>query len=119
MKIKATGDNILCRDGDFGDTTTASGIVVKSSTGTSDGIVPRWFRVLSVGPDIYDLKEDDWVLVEYNQWTEGVEIEDERLELRDKIWKINPEACLMVSDEKPTTNNLASNAIDAPKKILE
>jgi len=117
MRIKATGDNILCTDGDFGETVTKAGIIIKSTTGSSDGIVPRWFRVLSVGSDIDFLQEGNWVLVEYNRWTEGLDVEDDRLREREKIWKVDPKACLAVSDEKPDAINIVSDAIFAPKKI--
>jgi len=118
MKIKATGDNILCTDGDFGDVKTNSGIIIKSSTGTLDGIVPRWFKVVSVGPEIDFVNEGDWVYVEYNRWTEGFEIGTSLGGDKMKIWKVDPAACMLVSDEKPESINLAANALVAPKKTL-
>ena len=45
MRLKAIQDNILCINGDFGDKTTASGLLIKSTIGKDEGITPRWFEV--------------------------------------------------------------------------
>ena len=116
MKLRAIRDNILCTDGDFGDKVTASGLIVQSSIGKSEGIVPRWFRVFEVGEDIDWLQPGQWVYVEYGRWTEALEVEDERF---DKIWKIDPKACLLVSDTEPdNTVVFNTDAVSAIKKEL-
>lgn len=122
MKLRAIRDNILCTDGDFGDKVTASGLIVQSTIGKSEGIVPRWFRVFEVGSDIDWIKPGQWVYVEYGRWTEGIEVEDERFDTENnkkKIWKIDPKACLLVSDEEPS-NTIVFNteAVGAIKKEL-
>ena len=45
MQLRAIRDNILCTDGDFSDKVTGAGLIVQSTIGKSEGIVPRWFRV--------------------------------------------------------------------------
>ncbi len=122
MKLRAIRDNILCTDGDFGDKVTASGLIVQSSIGKSEGIVPRWFRVFEVGDEIDWIQPGQWVYVEYGRWTEGIEVEDERFDTENnkkKIWKIDPKACLLVSDEAPS-NTIVFNteAVSAMKKTL-
>ena len=122
MKLRAIRDNILCTDGDFGDKVTASGLIVQSTIGKAEGIVPRWFRVFEVGSDIDWIKPGQWVYVEYGRWTEGIEVEDERFDTENnkkKIWKIDPKACLLVSDEAPS-NTIVFNteAVSAMKKEL-
>ena len=122
MKLRAIRDNILCTDGDFGDKVTASGLIVQSSIGKAEGIVPRWFRVFEVGSDIDWIQPGQWVYVEYGRWTEGIEVEDERFDTENnkkKIWKIDPNACLLVSDEAPD-NTIVFNteAVSAVKKEL-
>jgi len=120
MQVKATGDNILCSDGDFGDVTTKAGIIIKSTIGKTSGAnVPRWFKVLSVGPDINWLTEGEWVLVEYGRWTEGLEANDDRLEPRAQIWKVDPKGCLATSNEKPETYNINPHDLDAQRKIRD
>jgi hypothetical protein len=112
-RIRAIGDNILCTEADFGESITSGGIIIKDTIGTSDGVCPRWFHVDAIGPDINWIEVGQWVYVEYGRWTEGVTVGE------DTVWKVEPAACMMVSDKKPDATNLASNAIDAPKKILE
>jgi hypothetical protein len=124
MKLRAIKDNILCTDGDFGDKVTASGLIVQSTIGKSEGIVPRWFRVFEVGSDIDWVQPGQWVYVEYGRWTEGIEVEDERFDTENnkkKIWKVDPNACLLISDEEPNLTEIIINtdAISAVKKTLE
>ena len=103
MKVKAIKDHILCTEADLGDTVLDSGIVIKSNTAKSEGITPRWFKVFSTGPEVDDdIQPGKWVLVAYGRWTEGVDVEDERLPKgKDKVWRVELESCLAVSDEKP------------------
>jgi hypothetical protein len=119
MKLRAIRDNILCTDGDFGDKVTAGGLIVKSTIGKSEGIVPRWFRVFEVGSDIDWIEPGQWVYVEYGRWTEAVEVEDERFDTENnkkKIWKVDPNACLLVSDEAPSdTITFNTEAVSAIK----
>jgi hypothetical protein len=107
MKIRAYKDNILCINGDFGDKTTRAGIIVKSTIGSDEGIAPRWFQVFEVGPDVTTVQAGQWVYVEYGQWTEGVRMEDDRLDEKQLVWKINPVAMMLVTDEQP--NEHATN----------
>lgn len=121
MKIRAISDSIICVDGDFGDTYTQGGILIKSTIGKSQGITPRWFRVLDVGPDIDFVQPGHWVLVSYGRWTEGVIIEDERFpEGRGRIWRVEAQSCLAWSDEKPEeTLNINLDVVTAQRKTLE
>ena len=112
MAIRAIKDNILCTEADFGETVTRSGIIIKDTIGTTDGVCPRWFRIDALGPDINWLEVGQWVYVEYGRWTEGVKVGEET------VWKVEPAACMMISDEKPDATNLAVDAIYAPKKVL-
>jgi hypothetical protein len=116
--IKAYQDNILCTEADFGDTVTEAGIIIKSTLGKTDGVVPRWFKVFDTGPKIDWLESGQWVLVEYGRWTEGIEMEDDRWDSKQEVWKVDPAGCLAVSDEKPNSTNLASDAIESFKKTL-
>jgi hypothetical protein len=101
MKIRAYKDNILCINGDFGEKKTRAGIILKSTIGTDEGISPRWFQVFETGPEVTTVKSGDWVYVEYGQWTEGTRMEDDRLEEGQRVWKVNPEAMMLVSDDLP------------------
>lgn len=119
--IRAYKDNILCTEGDFGDQVTGAGIIIKSTIGSTDGVVPRWFKVFEVGPKIDWLAPGQWVLVEYGRWTEALELKDDRFETDskvDKVWKVDPKGCLAVSDEKINNLNIASDSIEAQRKTL-
>lgn len=122
MQLRAIRDNILCTDGEFDEVVTAGGLIVKSTIGTSEGIVPRWFHVFEVGSDIDWIQPGQWVYVEYGRWTEGIEVEDERFDTannKKKIWKVDPKACLLVSDQRPdTTIRFNTDTVGATKKQL-
>ena len=81
--LKAYKDNILCIEGDFGDKVTESGLIIKSTIGSDEGITPRWFKAFEVGPDIDWVKPGQWLYVAYGRWTEGFTVKDDRLELKD------------------------------------
>ena len=117
-RIRAYSDNILAIKGDFGDKKTSAGIIVKASIGKEEGTVPRWFQVFDVGPDIDWLQEGQWVYVEYGRWTEGFKAPDDTLEEGQKIWKLDPNGCLAVSDDKPEDqlNLKSSNGIEFAMK---
>jgi hypothetical protein len=121
MKLRAINDSILCTDGDFDDAYTPGGILIKKTIGKAEGITPRWFKVLDVGPDIDYVHPGQWVLVSYGRWTEGVEIPDERLQgERKKIWRVEAESCLAVTDAKPEdVININIDTVSAERKRLE
>ena len=121
-RVRPRTDNIFCIEGDFGDKTTESGIIVKATIGKSEGVTPRWFKVFDVGPDIDYLKPGQWVYVEYGRWTEGFKIpQDDRLDPDQKIWKVEPSACMLVSDIDPSSStlNISGSTISAIKKARD
>ena len=120
MRIRAYRDNILCTEADFGDQQTQGGIIIKSTMGKEEGVVPRWFKVFEVGPDIDWLTPDEWVYVEFGRWTEGFSVKDDRLEEGQKLWKVDPTGCMAVSPEGPEgTISISSASHDwAQKKTL-
>jgi co-chaperonin GroES (HSP10) len=98
-KIKPLGSKIFVTDMDFGEEKTTTGIVVPSSDGKVDGIIPRWGKVWAIGPDQEDVKIGEWVLIEHGQWTRGIDVEE-----ADEVFKIrmvNAKSILMTADEKP------------------
>lgn len=119
MTIKAIANHIIATEGDFGDQVTKGGIVIKSTAGKSEGIVPRWFKVVAVGPQIDFLEAGEWVLVANGRWTESFQL-DQADTNADKYWRLDPEGCLLTADEKPDTLNIAdeSDFVFAQKKSL-
>lgn len=98
--IKPIRDHVLVTNMDFGETRTASGLVILSDDGKSEGIRHRWGEVWAVGPEQKDVKVGDWILVEHGRWTRGIKVQDETGD-EIVIRRIDVPAILMVSDEKP------------------
>jgi co-chaperonin GroES (HSP10) len=99
-KLVPIRDNVLITDMDFGEQTTASGLVILSDDGKSEGVKSRWGRVWAVGPDQQDVKVGEWILLEHGRWTRGVTVvEEDGTEITIRRADIN--AILMVTDEKP------------------
>lgn len=100
--LKALHDKIIVVDLEHGEKKTKAGLIIvdDSTVEAGDrGIKPRWARVLVVGPDQKDVKENDWILLEHGRWTVG-----QRLNLGDgefKFWMADPNGILGVSEEKP------------------
>lgn len=101
-KLRAINDVILGINGEFGDHVTEAGIIVKSTSGKNEGITPRWFEILDVGPEIDWVQPGQWVYVEYGRWSEALTLKDDRLpEGKGDIWRIDSKGCMLVSDERP------------------
>ena len=93
-------DKVLVTEMNFGEQTTKSGIVIRSTDGKTDGIHPRWARVWAVGPEQKDVEVNDWILIEHGRWTRGFEVESgagQRAILRG----VDLEAIMLVSAEPP------------------
>lgn len=99
-KIIPIRDHILVEEMNFGSQTTASGIVLRSDDGKSEGVKPRWCRVYAVGPAQNDVKVGEWLYVEHGRWTRGVEVEQED-GTKITIRRVDDSGILVVSDEKP------------------
>ena len=99
-KIRPIRKHILVRDMNFGEQKTASGIVLRSDDGKSEGVKPRWAKVFAVGPEQADVKVGEWVLLEHGRWTRGVEVEEDN-GVKFTIWRADPEGILASADEKP------------------
>jgi co-chaperonin GroES (HSP10) len=103
-------DNVIASDMYFGDQRTATGLIIPTDDGKSFGIKPRWAKVYSVGPTQKDLVPGDYILVEHGRWTRGVDFD---LEDGSKITlrKIDLEAILLISDEKPNDAYVAEDKL--------
>jgi co-chaperonin GroES (HSP10) len=75
-KVRPIRNRVIVSDMEFGEQTTASGIIITSDDGKDRGIKPRWGRVVSKGPENKDpYNEGDWILVEHGRWTRGFDVE--------------------------------------------
>lgn len=98
-KITPIRDNIIVHNMNFGETITASGIIIQSDDGKVDGIRPRWGQVWSIGPEQKDVNVGDWVLIEHGRWTRKFVISENDKE--KTVHGIDVNAILLVSDTPP------------------
>jgi co-chaperonin GroES (HSP10) len=99
-KLKPLRDNVLITDMSFDEQKTASGIILRSDDGKTEGIKPRWGRVWAIGPEQIDVKVGEWILIEHGRWTRGVTVEDENGD-EIIIRRVDTKAILLSADDKP------------------
>lgn len=99
VKIRALRDEVVITDMNFGEMTTASGIVLRSDNAKSHGVRPRWGKIYCVGPEQQEFKAGQWILVEHGRWTRGIKINDGDSE--KIIQKVDLNGIIAVSDEEP------------------
>ena len=75
---------------------SSSGIIISSQDKTQTG-VPRWGKVTNVGPDVLDVKVDDFVLIEHGKWTPGFYVDGKR------YWKTDEDMIMCTGDEPTAT----------------
>jgi hypothetical protein len=103
VKIRALYDWVIVSDMDFGDITTAAGLVIRSDNGKTHGIKPRWGKVYCVGPEQKDVKVDDWILIEHGRWTRAMHINDGSGE--KKIHRVDANCIIGISDGPPSAED--------------
>ena len=69
-----------------------SGMIVNSGDG-NQALWPRWGKAIKIGPDVKEVIEGDYILIESGKWTLGFFIEDVR------YWKTDESKIIGVSDE--------------------
>ena len=97
-RLRPLNDNIIVSDMSFDERKTTGGIVLLSDDMKSQGIRPRWAKVHAIGPDQYDVKVGQYVLVDHGRWTRGVDISHQGT--RKTIRRVDPNDILCVSDEQ-------------------
>lgn len=102
MKIKALKGKVLVSDLERGSR-VINGIIIPDDNGKSEGIRPRWGKVYSVGEDITDIEEGQWILIENGRWTRMLKVkEDDGTETQ--VWGVEwPKSVMLVSDTDPET----------------
>jgi co-chaperonin GroES (HSP10) len=97
--LRPLRDNIFVKNMNFGESVTKSGIVLTSDDGKSSGLHPRWAEVLFIGPEQQEVVPGQWVLIQHGRWTRGMEYEENGEPI--KIWMVDNEGILLVSDTPP------------------
>jgi len=109
MKLKALTNKILCKEMEKGEQRSRGGIILPDDDISESGIRPRWMQVFSVGPDVTDIKEGQWIMVEHGRWTHGMILRNDNNK-EFTIWAAEEESVLLVADEKPEIERSASTA---------
>ena len=100
-KITAIRSDVLVHKMHFGETTTASGLIIGSDDAKAHGVKPRWAQVYAKGhenKDPYDV--GDWILIAHGRWTRKLKIENEHSE-EVELQKIELDSILAWQDEEP------------------
>ena len=74
---------------------TAGGLILAGDDATEAGIRARWFQTISVGEEVLDIKENQYILVDHGRWTRGIEVEGE------KVFGIDVDSILGTSEDRP------------------
>jgi co-chaperonin GroES (HSP10) len=117
IKPKVTGkliplrNNVFVTDMNFDEQVSKGGIIIPGDDGKDQGIKPRWGRVYAIGPEQEDIQVGQWILIEHGRWTRAINyVEDNGTER--KIFRVDTNCMLMVSDEKPNELSFGLTAID-------
>ena len=70
---------------------TASGLIINSEDGNQN-MSPRWAKAVNVGPDVREVKDGNYILIEAGKWTTAFRINEER------YWKTDESMVIGVSD---------------------
>ena len=90
---------ILVKNMRHAETVLQSGLILKSDSGKSHGIRPRWAQVFMVGPEQHDVKPNDFILLEHGRWSRKIEIETPEGPISVQL--ADPNGILLVSDVEP------------------
>jgi co-chaperonin GroES (HSP10) len=94
-------DKVLVSELDHGVKQTAGGIILIDDNMTERGVRERWAKIFAIGSEVVDFEVGQWVLIKHGRWTNGMDFEFD--DETTRVWMIDPEAVLLISDEDPRT----------------
>tara|TARA_B100000900_G_C20600730_1_gene725481 strand:+ start:3393 stop:3692 length:300 start_codon:yes stop_codon:yes gene_type:complete len=74
---------------------TKGGVITLADNSEERGVRARWFQTISVGDEVDDITEGQYILVSHGRWTRGIEVDGE------KIYGIDVPEILGTSEEMP------------------
>lgn len=95
-KLTACKGKVLVTNLDSGEQKTAGGIILRNDDGKLRGIHSRWAKVYSVGEDITDIEEGEWILIEHGRWSRTIDVDGVHMNLVDY-----PKGVLCASPDRP------------------
>ena len=114
--LRPIHDHVLVTDLYFGEQKTKGGIIVRDDNGTARGVYPRWARVWAKGSknkDEYNV--GDYILIEHGRWTRKIELEIDGENIT--VHRVDVDAILAVSDEKPNELQIGEEFSTAPDQV--
>ena len=114
--FRALRNHVIVTEMEFNERKLASGIVLLGDDGKSEGIRPRWGKVLKVGPEQVDVKVGQWVYVEHGRWTRGLKIKLSETDEEIVARRIDPDGIIGVQDETPNYDDTISTAVSVARK---
>jgi co-chaperonin GroES (HSP10) len=117
--VRPIRNRVIVSGMEFGEQTTAGGIIISSDDGKDRGIKPRWGLVEAKGSenkDPFDI--GDWILIEHGRWTRGFEVEMEDGTV-ETMRTVEAESILGWQPETPDDilfgNKTGAGSVDTPK----
>lgn len=117
--VRPIRNRVIVSGMEFGEQTTAGGIIISSDDGKDRGIKPRWGLVEAKGSenkDPFDI--GDWILIEHGRWTRGFEVEMEDGTV-ETMRTVEAESILGWQSETPDDilfgNKTGAGSVDTPK----
>lgn len=96
-KITPVHDHVLVSEMVFGERLSNGGIILPGDDKKSEGIRPRWCKVIAVGPKQKDVQVGEYLLVKHGRWTRGINMEIAGVQ--HEVRRIDPDDILLVSDD--------------------
>ena len=97
--FRAIKDHIIVTEMQFTGRTLESGIVLPSDDRKSEGIRPRWGKVIAIGPDVDEVKVGQYVLVSHGRWTRALTVNWDGYDDPIDIQRVDNNEILLVSDK--------------------
>ena len=94
--LQACKGKVLVTNLDCGEQKTEAGIIILNDDGKTAGIHSRWAKVYSVGEDITEIKEGEYILVSHGRWSRTINVDGVEMNLVDY-----PKGVLAASPERP------------------
>ena len=109
-ELKPLKDTILVHGLDFKERLSRGGLILLNDDMKSSGIRPRWAQVYAIGPDVKDIKVNDYIMIAHGRWSRGVAIVDDEGE--KTIRRVDPNDILLISDEPIQDYTMSDKSID-------
>jgi len=115
--IRPIQDHVLVTELYFGEQKTKGGIIIRDDNGTARGVYPRWAKVYAKGDkNKEEYNVGDWILIEHGRWTRKIDLEEENGDITT-VHRVDVDAILCVSDEKPSGHVIGDEFSTAPEQV--